>query len=55
VEVVCHKRKTPGLTLPILIKQDLSEPTPGPGAYTLPKFKTPAATMSGRNKFGSPW
>jgi hypothetical protein len=36
-------------------KQDLSEPTPGPGAYTLPKFKTPAATMSGRNKFGSPW
>ena len=38
-----------------LVKQDLSEPSPGPGAYTLPKFKTPAATMSGRNKFGSPW
>jgi hypothetical protein len=38
-----------------LVKRDLSEPSPGPGAYTLPKFKTPAATMSGRNKFGSPW
>jgi hypothetical protein len=38
-----------------LVKQDLAEPSPGPGSYTLPKFKTVAATMSGRNKFGSPW
>ena len=38
-----------------IVKQDLSDPSPGPGAYTLPKFKTAAATMSGRNKFGSPW
>lgn len=47
-------------------KRDLSEPAPGPGSYTLPggvatKAKgspyrdSPAATMSGRNKFGSPW
>ena len=38
-----------------LVKADLSEPSPGPGAYTLPRFKTVAATLSGRNKFGSPW
>ncbi len=47
-------------------KRDLSDPAPGPGSYTLPggvatKAKgspyrdSPAATMSGRNKFGSPW
>lgn len=46
--------------------QDLSEPSPGPGAYRLPgglgtKAKgspfrdSPTAIMSGRNKFGSPW
>ena len=49
-----------------LQKRDLSEPAPGPGSYSLPggvatKAKgspyrdSPAATMSGRNKFGSPW
>ena len=49
-----------------LVKRDLSEPAPGPGSYSLPggvATKTrgspyrdsPAATMSGRNKFGSPW
>ena len=36
-------------------KRDLSEPAPGPGSYSLPSFSSPAATMSGRNKFGSPW
>jgi Sperm-tail PG-rich repeat len=47
-------------------KPDLSEPSPGPGSYMLPggvatKAKgtpfrnSPAATISGRNKFGSPW
>jgi hypothetical protein len=47
-------------------KPDLSEPSPGPGAYILPggvasKAKgtpyrnSPSATISGRNKFGSPW
>lgn len=49
-----------------LVKQDLSEPSPGPGSYTLPGGvatrargspyrDSPAATLSGRNKFGSPW
>lgn len=49
-----------------LVKIDMSEPSPGPGAYTLPggvatKAKgspyrdSPAATMSGRNKFGAPF
>lgn len=49
-----------------LVKQDLSEPSPGPGSYTLPggiatKAKgspfrdSPTAIISGRNKFGSPW
>eukprot|EP01038_Epipyxis_sp_PR26KG_P012100 gene12100-16192_t len=47
-------------------KFDFSEPTPGPGAYVLPggiatKAKgspfrdSPAITISGREKFGSPW
>ena len=47
-------------------KLDLREPSPGPGSYTLPggvatKAKgspyrdSPQATISGRNKFGSPW
>jgi len=47
-------------------KLDLSEPAPGPGSYTLPgglatKAKgspyrdSPAARLSGREKFGSPW
>eukprot|EP01040_Poterioochromonas_malhamensis_P002544 gene2544-2705_t len=47
-------------------KHDLSDPTPGPGAYKLPggigtKTKgapyrdSPTAILSGRNKFGSPW
>lgn len=40
---------------PSLVKSDLTEPSPGPGSYSLPSFKTVAATMSGRNKFGSPW
>ena len=45
---------------------DLSDPLPGPGSYQLPggiatKAKgspyrdSPAAILSGRNKFGSPW
>jgi len=45
---------------------DFSEPTPGPGAYILPggvatKAKgspyrdSPSASISGRNKFGSPF
>ena len=49
-----------------LVRGDFSEPSPGPGAYkTLGGVGTrakgtiyrnsPAATMSGRNKFGSPW
>jgi hypothetical protein len=49
-----------------LDKQDLSEPSPGPGSYYLPggvataakgsPFRnSPAAMLSGRNKFGSPW
>lgn len=37
-------------------KMDMSEPSPGPGSYRLPEARmTRAATMSGRNKFGSPW
>lgn len=47
-------------------KFDLSEPSPGPGSYTLPggiatqakgsPFRnSPAATLSGRGKFGSPF
>jgi hypothetical protein len=47
-------------------KPDLSDPAPGPGSYVLPggvasKSKgtpfrnAPSATISGRNKFGSPW
>mmetsp|Transcript_1634 Transcript_1634/g.1779 ORF Transcript_1634/g.1779 Transcript_1634/m.1779 type:complete len:269 (+) Transcript_1634:152-958(+) len=47
-------------------KSDLSEPSPGPGTYALPggvattargtPFRnSPAAQLSGRNKFGSPW
>jgi len=49
-----------------LVKPTLLEPSPGPAAYTLPggistrskgsPFRdAPAATISGRNKFGSPW
>jgi hypothetical protein len=49
-----------------MTKLDLAEPSPGPGSYVLPggvatKAKgspyrdSPAATISGRNKFGSPW
>lgn len=49
-----------------IVKPNLSEPSPGPGAYVLPggvatrargsPFRdSPAATISGRNKFGSPW
>ena len=49
-----------------LVKEDLSEPSPGPGQYKLPGGVTtaakgspyrnsPAAMLSGRNKFGSPW
>lgn len=47
-------------------KLDLSEPSPGPGSYLLPggvatvakgtPFRNaPSASISGRNKFGSPW
>jgi len=47
-------------------KLDLSEPAPGPGTYVLPGGvstvakgtpyrNSPSATISGRNKFGSPW
>jgi hypothetical protein len=37
-------------------KMDMSEPSPGPGSYRLPEARmTRAATMSGREKFGSPW
>lgn len=47
-------------------KVDLSEPSPGPGSYVLPGGvatkaagtpyrSSPAATISGRNAFGSPW
>lgn len=47
-------------------KIDMKEPAPGPGSYELPGGvatakrgdpyrSAPAATMSGRNKFGSPW
>lgn len=50
-----------------LIKKDLSEPSPGPTSYIItlggvatkakgsPYHNSPAATISGRNKFGSPW
>jgi len=49
-----------------LVKEDLSEPSPGPGQYKLPGGvataakgspyrNSPAAMLSGRNKFGSPW
>lgn len=49
-----------------LSKADLSEPSPGPGSYQLPGGvatksrgspyrSSPAATLSGRNKFGSPF
>jgi len=45
---------------------DFSEPSPGPGAYVLPGGvatltkgspyrNSPAISLSGRNKFGSPW
>lgn len=47
-------------------KADLSEPSPGPGSYQLPGGiavastgtpyrSSPAASLSGRNAFGSPW
>lgn len=47
-------------------KLDLSEPSPGPGSYQLPGGvatksagtpyrSSPAASLSGRNAFGSPW
>lgn len=47
-------------------KIDMREPAPGPGSYTLPGGvatqrrgdpyrSAPAASLSGRNKFGSPW
>eukprot|EP00600_Ochromonadales_sp_CCMP1393_P006100 CAMPEP_0174973782 /NCGR_PEP_ID=MMETSP0004_2-20121128/11438_1 /TAXON_ID=420556 /ORGANISM="Ochromonas sp., Strain CCMP1393" /LENGTH=247 /DNA_ID=CAMNT_0016224279 /DNA_START=119 /DNA_END=862 /DNA_ORIENTATION=+ len=47
-------------------KFDFSEPSPGPGSYVLPggvatlakgsPFRnSPAVSLSGRNKFGSPW
>lgn len=47
-------------------KLDLSEPAPGPGSYVLPggiatkatgtPYRvSPSASISGRNKFGSPW
>lgn len=47
-------------------KVDLSEPSPGPGSYQLPGGiavassgtpyrSAPAASLSGRNAFGSPW
>lgn len=47
-------------------KLDLSEPSPGPGSYHLPGGvatksagtpyrSSPAASLSGRNAFGSPW
>jgi hypothetical protein len=47
-------------------KIDMKEPAPGPGSYNLPGGvatsrrgdpyrSAPAASMSGRNKFGSPW
>jgi hypothetical protein len=47
-------------------KVDLSEPSPGPGSYVLPGGvatrstgapyrSSPAASLSGRNTFGSPW
>lgn len=47
-------------------KVDMKEPSPGPGSYNLPggistsrrgdPFRSsPAASLSGRNKFGSPW
>lgn len=49
-----------------IVKPHLAEPAPGPGSYTLPggvatrakgsPFRdSPSATLSGRNKFGSPW
>ena len=49
-----------------LQKLDLSEPSPGPGSYQLPGGvstassgtpyrSSPAASLSGRNAFGSPW
>ena len=54
-------KKGGGIRKPVLL-----EPAPGPMSYTLPggiatrakgsPFRdAPAATMSGRNKFGSPW
>lgn len=47
-------------------KIDMKEPAPGPGSYNLPGGvstshrgapyrNSPAASLSGRNKFGSPW
>lgn len=47
-------------------KVDMSEPSPGPGSYVLPGGvatarrgdpyrSSPAPSLSGRNKFGSPW
>lgn len=50
----------------VTVPFDFSEPSPGPGSYQLPggiatrakgsPFRdSPAATMSGRNKFGSPF
>ena len=37
-------------------KYDFSEPSPGPGSYTLPEPRSKrAAQLSGRTKFGSPW
>jgi len=37
-------------------RMDMSEPSPGPGSYQIPEARmTRAATMSGRNKFGSPF
>lgn len=47
-------------------KPDLKEPSPGPGSYIIPGSiathskgspwtNAPAVSISGRNKFGSPW
>lgn len=59
-----YQKKKGGGGLPE--KLDLAEPAPGPGSYTLPGGvatkgigtpyrNSPAASMSGRNAFGSPW